>query len=63
MLAGFVGTTGENGKGDGESTDDGECENGVLVSEILLRTGRHSCNVGRGIGTPFVVGRDGPGEG
>lgn len=55
--------TGEKGKGDGESADDGECERGVLVSDMLLWIGRWSCDAGRGMGTPFVAGREGPAEG
>lgn len=55
--------TGEIGNGEGESAEDGECERGVLVSDRWLCTGRYSCEVGRGMGTPFSAGRDGPGEG
>lgn len=56
--------TGEKGNGDGESADEGECESGVLLSDSVLCTGRYICDAGRGMGTPFVAGReDGPADG
>jgi hypothetical protein len=53
-LAGFVELIGE--KGNGESEDDGECDNGVLPSEGLLFMGRWIWEGGRGIGTPCDCG-------
>ena len=41
--------TGENGNGD--SIDEGECESGVVVSDVLF-SGRRIDDDGRGIGTP-----------
>lgn len=51
-LAGFVPTTGENGNGD--SVEEGECDNGVLLSDILF-VGRRIDEEGRGIGTPWIA--------
>jgi hypothetical protein len=43
---------GENGKGD--SVEEGECDNGVLLSDILF-VGRRIEEEGRGIGTPWTT--------
>lgn len=49
-LAGLVDPMGENGNGDSE--EDGECDNGVLVSDVLFVG---LCDTGRrGMGTPCV---------
>jgi len=51
-LAGLVDPIGENGNGDSE--EDGECDNGVLVSDVLF-VGLCACDIGRrGMGTPCV---------
>lgn len=44
-------STGENGNGDGDSVDEGECDSGVVVSDLLF-SGRWIEDDGRGIGTP-----------
>lgn len=46
---------GDSGKGEEEETEDGECDKGVLASEMAL-AGRCICDGGRGIGTG--VGRE-----
>jgi hypothetical protein len=49
-LAGFVDMTGENGKGDSE--EEGEWDNGVVRSDMLVNRG--IWDDGRGMGTPCV---------
>jgi len=51
-LAGLVDPMGENGNGDSE--EDGECDKGVLLSDVLF-VGLCACDTGRrGMGTPCI---------
>jgi hypothetical protein len=50
-LVAWVDVIGENGNGDSE--EEGECERGVVCSEVLL-LGRVSWDSPRGMGTPCV---------
>lgn len=51
-LSGFVDAIGEKGKG--VSDEEGEWDNGVVISDGMLLIGRCICEGGRGMGTPCV---------